>query len=85
MQRKQTTLLDPSLNVPPLLLSVPQTAGLLSIGVTFAWELVRSGALPSIKLGRRVLVPHAAVEQFARAGTARSAACEPVRVANHHS
>jgi excisionase family DNA binding protein len=47
----------------PLLLSVPRAARLLGIGVTFAWELVHAGAIPSVRLGRRVLVPRTALEQ----------------------
>lgn len=49
----------------PLLVAVPDAARLLGIGLTFAWELVRSGDLPSVKLGRRVLVPRAALERLA--------------------
>jgi len=49
----------------PLLVAVPDAARLLGIGPTFAWELVRAGAIPSVKLGRRVLVPRAALERLA--------------------
>jgi len=50
----------------PLLMAVPDAARLLGIGTTLAWELVRAGDLPSIKLGRRVLVPRMALEHLAR-------------------
>lgn len=50
----------------PLLVAVPEAARLLGIGSTLAWDLVRSGDLPSVKLGRRVLVSRAALEQLAR-------------------
>lgn len=50
----------------PLLVAVPDAAHLLGIGATLAWDLVRSGDLPSVKLGRRVLVSRAALEQLAR-------------------
>ncbi len=53
----------------PLLLAVPDAARLLGIGTTFAWELVRAGDLPSVKLGRRVLVPRAALERLATVQT----------------
>jgi len=53
----------------PLLLAVPDAARLLGIGPTFAWELVRAGDLPSVKLGRRVLVPRAALERLAAVHT----------------
>lgn len=49
-----------------LLVSVPEAAELLSIGTTFAWELVHEGAIPTIKLGRRVLVPRSSLEQLIR-------------------
>src|SRR5438046_2000995 len=49
----------------PLLVAVPDAARLLGIGTIFAWELVRAGDLPSVKLGRRVLVPRAALERLA--------------------
>ncbi len=38
---------------------------LLGIGPTFAWELVRAGSIPSVKLGRRALVPSTALEHLA--------------------
>ncbi len=52
----------------PLLVSVPEAARLLSVGTTFAWEMVHNGELPTVKLGRRVLVPRAAIEEIARIG-----------------
>jgi excisionase family DNA binding protein len=50
----------------PLLLSVPEAARLLGVGVTLGWEMVHGGQLPSVRLGRRVLVPRAAIEHLAR-------------------
>lgn len=38
----------------------------LSIGTTLAWELVRAGKLRSFRVGRRVLVPRVALEEFIR-------------------
>src|SRR5579871_1279518 len=52
----------------PLLISVPQAARLLGIGPTLAWELVHTRVIPSVKLGRRVLVSRTALEQLATAG-----------------
>jgi len=48
----------------PLLVAVPTAARLLGIGTTLAWDLVRSGDIPSVKLGRRVLVPRASLERL---------------------
>jgi excisionase family DNA binding protein len=50
----------------PLLVSVPEAARLLGIGTTFGWAMVRSGDMPTVRLGRRVLVPRAALERLAR-------------------
>jgi excisionase family DNA binding protein len=41
----------------PLTLTVEQTAKLLGIGRSTAYELVRTGDIPSLRLGRRILVP----------------------------
>ncbi len=49
-----------------LLISVPEAAELLSIGTTFAWELVHQGTIPSVKLGRRVLIPRHSLERLIR-------------------
>jgi excisionase family DNA binding protein len=49
----------------PLLLSVPQAARLLGVGTTFGWTMVNKGEIPSVRLGRRVLVPRAAIERIA--------------------
>ena len=70
--RHSTTSASPSdspAGALPLLIAVPDAARLLGIGTTFAWELVRAGTLPSIKLGRRVLIPRAALDRLADAQT----------------
>ena len=51
----------------PLLVSVPEAARLLGVGTTFGWAMVRNGEIPSVRLGRRVLVPRAVLEQLAGA------------------
>jgi len=40
-----------------LLLTVEEVARRLGIGRSLAWRLVRSGELPSVRLGRLVRVP----------------------------
>ena len=42
---------------PPLVLSVAEAAKLLQIGKGAAYEAVRTGDLPSIRVGRRILIP----------------------------
>ena len=57
---------SPDLEAEPLFVSVGQAAHLLGVGTTFTWELVRSGALPSVRLGRRVLIPRVAIQRLAQ-------------------
>ena len=45
-------------------LSVPEAAAVLGIGDTLAWQLVQTGELRSVKLGRRRLVPRAALDDL---------------------
>jgi excisionase family DNA binding protein len=48
----------------PLLVSVPEAARLLGIGKTMAWDLVYSGELKVVRLGKRVLVPRLEIDRF---------------------
>jgi excisionase family DNA binding protein len=41
----------------PLTLTVEQTAKVLGIGRSTAYELVHTGDIPSLRLGRRIVVP----------------------------
>jgi excisionase family DNA binding protein len=61
--QQQSPSVDP-LNTP-LLVSVPEAARLLGVGVSFGWAMVHRGDVPCIRLGRRVLVPRAALERLA--------------------
>jgi excisionase family DNA binding protein len=54
-----------------LVYSVPEAAALLGISRAFAYELVARGELPVICLGRRRLVPRAALREFVEAGSIR--------------
>jgi excisionase family DNA binding protein len=45
-------------------LTIPEAAKLLRISPLIAYKHARSGRLPSIRLGRRVLVPRAALDKF---------------------
>ncbi len=47
-----------------LLLTVEEAARRLGIGKTLAWELVWAGVLPSVRLGRCVRIPLAALEEW---------------------
>ena len=57
----------------PVVLTVEESAELLRISRGLAYEMVRQGSLPSIRLGRRILVPRRALERML--GTSRP---EPV-------
>lgn len=44
--------------------TVTEAAALLGIGRSAAYEAARSGQLPTIRIGKRVLVPVAALERL---------------------
>ena len=50
--------------LPPLLLNVNQTCALLNIGRGLCYQLIAEGKLPSIRLGRRVLISRQALESW---------------------
>jgi excisionase family DNA binding protein len=45
-------------------LTVTEAAKVLRLSRSYTYELVAQGGLPSMRLGRRVLVPRAALELF---------------------
>jgi excisionase family DNA binding protein len=47
-----------------LLLNVEETAALLGIGRNAVWELVRSGQLLTLRVGRHVHVTRASIDSF---------------------
>ena len=49
---------------PRLTLTVEEAARVLGIGRTLAYEGVRTGAIPSVRVGRRLLVPKAALARL---------------------
>ena len=52
------------MNGSALLISVAEAARLLGISRNLAYDLVREGRIPHIKLGRRVLVPRLGLENW---------------------
>ncbi|HAN64462.1 MAG TPA: DNA-binding protein [Rhizobiales bacterium] len=44
-------------------LTIPETAKLLGVGLNQAYEAARRGEIPTIRIGRRILVPVAALER----------------------
>jgi excisionase family DNA binding protein len=51
-------------DIQPLTVTVEQAAKLLGIGRSTAYELVHTGDIPSLRLGRRLVVPIAAFHDF---------------------
>ncbi len=47
-----------------LLVSVVEAAEMLSISRNLAYEMIRQGRIPHVRLGRRVLVSRAGLEQW---------------------
>lgn len=47
-----------------LTLTIEETARLLGIGRQLAYEKARTGEIPVIKIGRRLLVPRRALERL---------------------
>jgi excisionase family DNA binding protein len=52
-------------NTQPLAVDVPEAGRQFGVGTTTAWKLVRSGMLPSVRIGRRRLVLVSELERFA--------------------
>ena len=48
----------------PLVMSVPQLAKLLGIGRNAAYDIVNSGGIRSVKIGRTIRIPKSAVIEF---------------------
>ena len=57
----------------PATLTVTEAASVLGVSKSTAYELARTGALPAIRLGRRIVVPIRALESLlAAAGSPSS-------------
>ena len=51
-----------------IILSVTETAYLLGLSRNSTYQGVQSGAIPSIRVGKRILVPRAALERMLECG-----------------
>jgi excisionase family DNA binding protein len=68
--------------------SLEETAKSIGIGRTLAYDAARRGEIPTIRIGRRLLVPRAALEQLlATAATdgSRSLVERTAELANSHA
>ena len=48
----------------PLVLTVPEAARKLRIGIGRCYELTRCGRLRNVKVGKRILIPRTAIFEF---------------------
>ena len=55
---------DQGPEVERLTLTVPEAARVLGIGRNVAYQAAASGEIPTIKIGRRIVVPRAALERL---------------------
>lgn len=58
------------MEIEKLTLTVDETAKILGIGRQLAYERVKTGEIPVIKIGRRLLVPRRALEKLLEQGQA---------------
>ncbi len=56
-------LADAELEGLPTVLTIPETAKILRIGRNSAYEAAHRGQIPTIKIGKRLLVPREALER----------------------
>jgi len=63
--------------VPPYAVSVHEAAKALGLGVTTTKNLIASGALASIRVGRRVLISKYALDEFVQNSERLGAAANP--------
>ena len=67
----------------PLVLKVKDIMDLLAVSHNTAYDLVRSGQIKSIKVGKTYRIPRAAVEEYLRCATGNhDTACERLPVTN---
>ena len=55
---------DTHATLPRILISVTEAAQALGVSRSYAYQLVTTGFLDSVRLGRRVLVPVSAIEEL---------------------
>ena len=51
-------------NSLPLVLEVAEAAKILRIGIGHCYDLTRCGRLRNVKVGKRILIPRAAIFEF---------------------
>ena len=56
--------MEQSINNLPLVLSVPELASVLHIGRNAAYELVNSGKIRCIRIGKNIRIPQSALMDY---------------------
>ena len=51
-----------------LCVTVPEAAEMMGISRNFAYQLVKEGKLPSLRFGKRILIPRVALEKMLERG-----------------
>ena len=64
IRRKHVMGAGPVAAAPKLILTIDEAAGVLRISRQSAYEAARRGEIPTIRLGRRILVPRRALEKL---------------------
>ena len=57
-----------NLDAHPVTLTVEQAAAILGISRALAYNLARCGDIPTVRLGRRLVVPRVALERLLAVG-----------------
>jgi excisionase family DNA binding protein len=60
----------------PLTYQIEEAAALLGIGRSRCYEAARTGEIPAIRIGRRLLVPRAALERLLEGTLPKSASVD---------
>jgi excisionase family DNA binding protein len=56
--------MDKSANQPAIVYTIEEAAKLLKLGRNSAYEAARNGDIPTLRIGRRLLVPRAALDRL---------------------
>ena len=64
MSDRSNARADTSRALPRLTMNVEETAVCLGISRGMAYDMVRQGVIPSLRLGRRIVVPQTALEDL---------------------
>jgi excisionase family DNA binding protein len=65
-------MMSGQLDQAPDILTVPEAASLLRVGKGSVYESCRRGELPSVRIGRRLLIPKAALMRLLAEGNSNA-------------